>query len=156
MEASSKKRRPPNEPKLTGWLDGLNRALYGGSPSNGLQRTRGHDSLTPRIRLLVSSASLPRAGPSEGYGSRPTLHRDTEPRWETCRRLARRARMEPGAPGFGESTAALDQGARSKVAMRRTHLGRSRFRLRPGFALGPVTTSSGHAPVGNFNLPFGV
>src|ERR1700722_6727977 len=51
MEASSKKRRPPNEPKLTGWLDGLNRALYGGSPFNGLQRTRGHDSLTPSMAL---------------------------------------------------------------------------------------------------------
>jgi hypothetical protein len=64
--------------------------------------------------------------------------------------------MEPGAPGFGESTAALDQVARSKVAMRRTHLGRSGFRLRLGFALGPVTTSSGHAPIGNLNLSFGV
>jgi hypothetical protein len=51
----------------------------------------------------------------------PSLRPGVEPRWETCQGVARRAPIEPGVSGFGESTAALDQVARSKVAMRRTH-----------------------------------
>jgi hypothetical protein len=100
----------------------FNRTLHGGGFFNGLRRARGRDSLARGIGAY-RCYRLPCRGPDKAKGMAVALPFARTP--SRGGKLVGESlvglQWSPGVFGFGESTAALAQAARSKVAMRRTH-----------------------------------